>query len=348
MNILSLVRKNLINIKPYSTARDEFTGAASIYLDANENPYPTAYHRYPDPHQILLRKKLATIKNVDESHILFGNGSDEIIDLLIRAFCEPAIDHVIIPQPTYGMYSIWAQISNVEVRSPSLNNSFDIDVDDLLCQINPNSKIIFLCSPNNPSGNLLSHHRITSLLSRFEGLVVIDEAYIDFAQSEGYLQQLRQYPNLVILQTFSKAWGLAGLRLGVCFAHPEIIEILSRIKPPYNISASTQQVALNYMNNLSQKEQWVENILIERNNLKVVLESLEMVKKVFPSSANFLLVRFDHAKNIYHYLAKNGIVVRDRSSLIHCSECLRITVGTPEENTQLIEYLRKYEKTTFY
>ncbi len=348
MNIRSLVRKNLVNIKPYSTARDEFSGHASVYLDANENPYPSAYHRYPDPHQTLLKKTLAAYKAVEESWLLFGNGSDEIIDLLIRAFCEPGKDHVIIPQPTYGMYSLCAQINNVEVRTPSLNTSFDLDLEKIFTRIDRNSKIIFLCNPNNPSGNLLTNSCITELLLRFEGLVVIDEAYIDFAPSESLLKKLPQCPNLVIVQTFSKAWGLAGLRLGVCFAHPEIIEILGRIKPPYNISSVTQEIALTYIHNHRQKDQWIETIHKEKDKLKVALKDIRMVKEVFPSAANFLLVRFDDAQAIYAYLVKNEIVVRDRSSLIHCSGCLRITVGTATENALLIESLKKYEKATFY
>ena len=341
MNIQSLLRKSLINIKPYSTARDEFSGPASTYLDANENPYPTPYHRYPDPHQVKLRKTLAALKNVDVSQIVFGNGSDEIIDLLIRAFCEPGEDNVIIPQPTYGMYSICAQVNNVAVRTPPLSPSFELEEEEILPYLDPHSKIIFLCSPNNPSGNLLAHSRIVDLFAHFEGLVVVDEAYIDFASSGSFLNQLAQYPNLVVLQTFSKAWGLAGLRLGVCFAHTEIIEILARIKPPYNINSITQEIALNYMGNPGQKNQWVENIRNEKSRLQSALEDMRMVKEVFPSEANFLLVRFDGAKAIYDSLAKSGIVVRDRSSLLHCSDCLRITVGTREENSFLIECLKK-------
>ena len=348
MNIRSLMRKDLIHIKPYTTARDEFAGPASVYLDANENPYPSAYQRYPDPHHKLLKRSLSAYKKVPPSQILFGNGSDEIIDLLIRAFCEPAKDHVIIPQPTYGMYSVCAQINHIAVRTPSLTATFDLDVEEIMDQVDGNSKILFLCSPNNPSGNLLSNNHVKDLLSRFGGLVVIDEAYIDFAPSASFLPQLQQYPNLVIVQTFSKAWGLAGLRLGVCFAQPDIIDLLGRIKPPYNINTITQEIALNYISHYTQKERWVEDTVKERDKLQTALQCLRPVKEVFLSSANFLLVRFDDAKAIYNYLAQNGIVVRDRSSLRHCNDCLRITVGTAAENSLLIDFLKKYEKTTFY
>ncbi|MBX2900483.1 MAG: histidinol-phosphate transaminase [Cyclobacteriaceae bacterium] len=338
-DINQLVRKNVLNLKPYSSARDEFKGQASVYLDANENPYPTGYNRYPDPHQIELKTKLCKIKHVDVENIFLGNGSDEPIDLLIRAFCEPGVDNVVIPQPTYGMYSVSANINNVAIKSVALTDQFDLDTEQTLAACDANTKLIFLCSPNNPSGNLLSDSTVKKILKDFTGLVIVDEAYIDFTQHAGFVPDLSQYPNLVILQTLSKAWGLAAIRLGICFASKEIVQVLNKIKPPYNISLLSQQVAMEALSQEAQKNEWVKQIIAERTRLENELQKIPIVLQVYPSAANFLLVQIKDAALVYHKLVDRGIIVRDRSTVILCNNCLRITVGTLEENQILIREL---------
>jgi histidinol-phosphate aminotransferase len=340
INISSLVRENVKTMKPYSSARDEFQGVASVFLDANENPFPSDYNRYPDPQQVALKDQIAKLKDVLRNQILLGNGSDEPIDLLIRAFCEPHKDNVVIPQPTYGMYSVSANVNAVEIKTTSLTSEFDIDVDELEKIWNTNTKIIFLCSPNNPSGNLLSERKIKLVLEKFNGLVVVDEAYIDFTKNTGFVPYLKDYNNLVILQTLSKAWGLAALRLGICMAHVGIINILNKIKPPYNISELTQRVALQHLQNENIKDKCVAEILTERERLKDQLSKILLVEKIYPSDANFLLVKVKAAKQTYQALVEKGIIVRDRSSVLLCDNCLRITVGTSEENEKLIEALK--------
>ncbi|MGC4021729.1 MAG: histidinol-phosphate transaminase [Cyclobacteriaceae bacterium] len=332
----SLIRPNIKVLKPYSSARDEFEGNASVYLDANESPYPTLYNRYPDPLQKKLKQRISELKNIPYENIFIGNGSDEVIDLLFRAFCEPAVDQVIIPQPTYGMYAVSANINNVKIREVALTSAFDIELDDVQEAINSKTKLIFLCSPNNPSGNLLSFDKIIGLLNTFKGIVVIDEAYIDFSSSPSFMSQLSIYKNLVVLQTLSKAWGLAGLRLGMCFASIEIISLLNKIKPPYNIGSQAQSIALQQLNNIDQKQKHVEEILSQRNYVANELTKLSIVEKVFPSDANFVLVKVKQAKKIYQSLIEKGIVVRDRSNVLLCDECLRITIGTNEENKVLL------------
>ncbi len=343
--INSLARKNIKKLKPYSSARDEFKAPSKedsfVYLDANENPFNSDYNRYPDPHQQLLKNKIAAIKGIEPNQIFLGNGSDEAIDLLIRAFCEPSLDNVVIPQPTYGMYSVCAAINGVEVKPVSLTSAFEIDSTAIEQLQNDHSKILFLCSPNNPSGNLLNKEAIKSLLIKFRGLVVVDEAYIDFTEDKGFVPLLNEFNNLVILQTLSKAWGLAGIRLGMCFANSEVIQILNKIKPPYNINTITQSVALHYLNDESQKTSWVKQIITERESLKEELTKLDSVEKVYPSDANFLLVKMAGATTIYTQLVSLGIIVRDRSNVILCEQCLRITVGTLEENKKLIEALKR-------
>ncbi|MCW5911209.1 MAG: histidinol-phosphate transaminase [Cyclobacteriaceae bacterium] len=334
-----LVRKNVLELKPYSSARDEFQGQASVYLDANENPYSTGYNRYPDPHQAAVKEKLGEIKQVDPSRIFLGNGSDEAIDLLFRAFCEPGVDNVLIPQPTYGMYAVSADVNDVAIKSVKLTSKFDLDAKAILQICDSNTKLIFLCSPNNPSGNLLTREIAETILKEFTGLVVVDEAYIDFTNQPGFVPLLNQYPNLVVLQTLSKAWGLAGIRLGICFASPEIIQVLNKIKPPYNISILSQQVALDALNNETRKKEWVKEIIAEREKLKGQLKNLPLVMEVFPSDANFLLTRVTDAKDIYQKLVKRGVIVRDRTAVMLCDNCLRITVGTTEENQILIREL---------
>ena len=341
IDIQSLARENVKRLRPYSSARDDFKGNATVFLDANENPFPNGYNRYPDPHQSLLKEAIAKIKNVMPDQIFLGNGSDEPIDLLLRAFCEPAEDNVIIPQPTYGMYGISAEINNVEVIPTTLNHEFDLDTPTVLRVVKPKTKLIFICSPNNPSGNLLDEREIETLLKSFSGIVVIDEAYIDFADSMSWTTKLSQFKNLVVLQTFSKAWGLASLRLGMCFGNTEIIMLLNKIKPPYNINAFTQsEVLKSLLHGAQEKDRMVALIRNERENLRKKLAEIPKVKKIHPSHANFLLVEVTRASQIYDQLVKKGIIVRDRSKVILCDDCLRITVGTAEENNQLIQALQ--------
>jgi histidinol-phosphate aminotransferase len=339
MDINKLVRKNVLDLKPYSSARDEFEGDASIFLDANENPYNTQYNRYPDPHQKKLKELIGKIKNVKPDQIFIGNGSDEAIDLLFRAFCEPHIDNVVIPQPTYGMYAVSAAVNAVTVKSINLTSGFDLDVEQTLTAANEKSKLLFLCSPNNPSGNLLSYDKVISVIKNFKGLVIVDEAYIDFAGYDGFVPLLKKYDNLIVLQTFSKAWGLAGLRLGICIASEEIISILNKIKPPYNIGSHTQLLAESILKNEEQKNSQVKEIIGERLKLINDLRKVKSVTHVFPSDANFVLARITSAREAYLSLIKKGIVVRDRSNVILCDDCLRITVGTPGENNKLIQAL---------
>jgi histidinol-phosphate aminotransferase len=340
VDLEKLVRKNVLKLKPYSSARDEFQGTASVYLDANENPNPSPFNRYPDPHQIKLKEKLSVIKGIPVNQIFLGNGSDEPIDLLIRAFCEPGIDKVLIPQPTYGMYTVSAEINNIEIKTIRLTPEFDIDLNTLSEAWDDHTKLIFLCSPNNPSGNLLDPEKIKSVLHQFQGIVVVDEAYIDFTNYPGFVPLLSTYPNLVVLQTLSKAWGLAAIRLGMCFASKEIIAVLNKIKPPYNISILSQQTALEELHFEVRKNRWVSEIITEREKLRESLGKLKTVEKVYPSDANFLLVKIREARKVYEGLVKKGIIVRDRSNVILCEDCLRITVGTPQENQILLNELK--------
>jgi len=341
IDIQSLVRENVKNLKPYSSARDDFEGTASVFLDANENPFPTGYNRYPDPHQRLLKEAIAQLKKSKPDQLFLGNGSDEGIDLLFRVFCEPGRDSVVIPQPTYGMYAISAGVHDVKIISTSLTNSFNLDSTVVLKSITPHTKLIFLCSPNNPSGNLLDAKEIEVILKSFSGLVIIDEAYIDFSESESWTTRLDEFQNLVILQTFSKAWGLAGLRLGMCFANPGIITLLNKIKPPYNINSFTQSEALKSINlRKSEVNLMIMAIKQERERLRKQLNDIPVVKKVNPSDANFLLVKMTDAKKSYEHLVSKSIIVRDRSTVVLCDNCLRITVGTKEENDLLIQVMR--------
>jgi len=336
-----LVRKNVLKLKPYSSARDEYQGTASIYLDANENPHPSQYNRYPDPHQLKVKEKISTIKKIPVSQIFLGNGSDEPIDLLIRAFCEPGIDKVLIPQPTYGMYTVSAEINNVEIKTIKLTPSFDIDLNALSEAWDDHTKLIFLCSPNNPSGNLLDPEKINAVLDQFKGIVIVDEAYIDFTNYPGFVPLLKTYPNLVVLQTLSKAWGLAAIRVGMCFASAEIIAVLDKIKPPYNINIVSQQIALEELHFEVRKNRWVSEIITEREKLSQGLAKVDSVQKVYPSDANFLLVKITNARSVYEALVKKGIIVRDRSNVILCDDCLRITIGTQQENQILLNELKQ-------
>ncbi|QOI98317.1 MAG: histidinol-phosphate transaminase [Flammeovirgaceae bacterium] len=340
MDIQSLLRENIRALTPYSTARDEYKGTAEVYLDANENPFPSGYNRYPDPHQQKLKEKISTLKNMPVKNIFLGNGSDEVIDLIIRAFCEPAADSILITEPTYGMYAVCANINNVPVKRALLSSGFDLDLQAINKRLDKSVKIIFLCSPNNPSGNLLNKEKVRSLITSFAGIVVIDEAYIDFANDAGFLPVLDNHANLIILQTFSKAWGLAGLRMGMAFASEEIVSVLNKIKFPYNINTLTQQTVMEKLSSDENKKRQVEIVITERNKLSRQLAGIPGVTKIFPSDANFILVRFNNAAHAYNQLLKQKIIVRDRSSLTLCEGCLRITVGTPEENTKLIETLK--------
>ncbi|MDR1415851.1 MAG: histidinol-phosphate transaminase [Prevotellaceae bacterium] len=347
VNIETLVRKNIRELKPYSTARSEFAGEASVFLDANENPYNSPYSRYPDPMQRELKHAIAAQKNVAVEQILLGNGSDEPIDLLIRMFCEPQQDNIVAIAPTYGMYKVAADVNNVEYRKAPLNEQFDFCADDLLKVADSHTKLIWLCSPNNPTGNSLNRQEIVKTIEAFSGVVVLDEAYIDFSTHTTFLQDLHKYPNLVVLQTFSKAWALAGVRLGMAFAAAEIIATLSKIKYPYNISVLAQQHALQQI--LQRKDevaQWVQTLLAERTKLQAALASLPCVQHIYPSDANFLLVKTTNANAIYNRLVGRGVIVRNRHSVELCAGCLRITVGTPQENATLLELLASDEMKT--
>ncbi len=342
-----LVRENIKNLKPYSSARSEFSGAASVFLDANENsfgsPLTKWYNRYPDPQQWELKKKIASIKTADAENMLLGNGSDECIDLLIRAFCEPQKDNIIICPPTYGMYEVYAHINNVEVKEVSLLPDFQLNLEGLENAIDENTKLIFICSPNNPTGNSLDREDIEILLNNFEGIVVVDEAYINYSRSRSFISELKDYPNLVVMQTFSKAWGLAALRLGITFASKEIIAVLNKIKPPYNINQATQELALKSLDNLEEVNAMIKETVAERQNLIKALVALPIVVKVYPTDANFVLVKVTEANNIYDYLKEQGIIVRNRSNVLLCDDCLRITVGTPVQDQQLMEALKAYK-----
>ena len=339
MNLKQLVRPNVLNLKPYSSARDEFTGEASVYLDANENPYNTAFNRYPDPLQRKLKEKIAVLKKVDPQQIFLGNGSDEPIDLVYRVFCEPAADNVVAIDPTYGMYEVAAGINNVAYRKILLNDHFDFSAEELLRATDKHTKLIFLCSPNNPTGNNLNRHQIIKTVENFSGIVIVDEAYIDFSEQPSMLGELDRYPNLIVLQTFSKAWGSAAIRLGMAFATSEIINVMNKVKYPYNINSLTQDYALQMLENAEKIEEYVKNILLERSRLQKQLAELSAVEVVYPSDANFLLVKVSDANDIYKYLVDKGIIVRNRCTISLCYNCLRITVGTPFENDKLIEAL---------
>lgn len=338
-DINKLLRENIRNMKPYSSARDEFSGEAAVFLDANENPYNSPWNRYPDPRQLKLKARVSEIKNIPVKNIFLGNGSDEPIDLLFRAFCEPGKDNIVSINPTYGMYRVAADTNNVAVNLVPLGDDFELDANAVLNAVNPGTKIIFLCSPNNPSGNALNNNAILKIIESFEGLVVVDEAYIDFCPEKSFLPSLSQYPNLVILQTFSKAWGMAGLRLGMAFATEQIIDILSRIKYPYNLSMLTQQKGIELLANEQQKADWVTIILKERAKMIEYLKKYPFVVKVYPTDANFVLVKTHDPKGIYQYLVDEKIIVRDRSAVTLCEGCLRISIGSPEENATLIEAL---------
>jgi len=342
MKLTDLIRKNVKTLKPYSSARDEFKDASAdmVFLDANENPFNSGYNRYPDPYQSSLKNILAKKKGVSIDNILLGNGSDEVLDLVFRVFCEPNVDNVITFPPTYGMYEVLANTNAVEVKQVLLTDNFQIDVETTLEKINKNTKILFVCSPNNPTANSISSERIEILLKKFKGIIVIDEAYIDFSNTKSWVSRLKEFKNLIVAQTFSKAYGMAGIRLGVCYADKEIIKILNKIKPPYNVNALTQNQGMLALkgNSLSSE---VKAVLKQRKVLEKALNKISFVEQVFPSDANFILIKVDNANLRYDQLMHRGIVVRNRSTQPLCKNYLRITVGTPEENTYLIETLNE-------
>jgi histidinol-phosphate aminotransferase len=340
MNLQQLVRKNVWNMKAYSSARDEFKGEASVFLDANENPLNDTYNRYPDPLQWALKEKISKVKDIQPEKIFLGNGSDEPIDLVIRIFCEPRRDNIVAIDPTYGMYQVCADVNDVEYRKVLLNSNFDLDAGTLLKKVDENTKLIFLCSPNNPTGNLLNRKEIEKVLNSFSGIVIVDEAYIDFASEKTWLNDLQKYPNLIVLQTFSKAWGLAAVRLGMAFASPEIIRLFNKVKYPYNVNILTQNFVNGELDKLELRKEWVQTLLKGRDYLNEELLKLPFVEKIYPTDSNFILVRVTDANGLYRQLADKGVIVRNRNSVSLCAGCLRITVGTDEENKILIETLR--------
>lgn len=345
-DIKSITRKNILDLKPYSSAREEYTGKDAVFLDANENPFNKKHNRYPDPLQIDLKNKISTLKKVVHTQLFLGNGSDEAIDLLFRAFCSPGKDNVIIPDPTYGMYQVCADINDIEVKNVSLTEDFQLDVKSIFKKVNKHTKLIFICTPNNPTSNTFKEEDVLEIIQNFQqGLVVVDEAYIDFAKTNGYVKYISEYKNLVVLQTFSKAWGLAGIRLGMAIADAEIIKILNSIKYPYNVNVLTQKAALDALNEEADKNLWVTLILKEKKKLEKSLQKFPFVGHIFPSDANFLLVKVAKPREIYDFLTNEKIIIRDRSKVHLCLNCLRITIGTEQENLLLLRALEKYAET---
>ncbi|MEJ7912989.1 MAG: histidinol-phosphate transaminase [Chitinophagaceae bacterium] len=346
-NLDSLVRENIKKLQPYSSARSEYSGKASVYLDANENSFGSPlikwYNRYPDPLQWELKKKIGVIKSVEPEQMLLGNGSDECIDLLIRCFCEPVSNNIIICPPTYGMYEVYGHINNVGVKQVPLLAHFQLHLEAIEAAIDEGTRIIFLCSPNNPTGNSLLRQDIEAILNNFDGIVVVDEAYINYSRQYSLVADLKDYPNLVVMQTFSKAWGLAALRLGLTFASPAIINYLNKIKPPYNINGASQDLALSALDNLADVNSMILETISEREKLVTSLQILDVVIIIYPSDANFILVKVHGANNLYQHLKDRGIIVRNRSNVILCDDCLRITIGTADQNAQLTEAIKTYK-----
>ncbi|TFF30330.1 histidinol-phosphate transaminase [Mucilaginibacter psychrotolerans] len=346
-DINTLLRQNIKNLTPYSSARDEFKGEASVFLDANENafgsPLDTAYNRYPDPMQHAIKLRLKEIKGLPVRNIFVGNGSDEAIDILFRSFCNPGVDNVIIVPPTYGMYQVSANINDVQTKKVLLTDEYQLNLEGIAEAIDTHTKLIFICSPNNPTGNSINREDIETLLANFNGIVVVDEAYINFSRQKSFIQELTEYANLVVMQTLSKAWGLAGLRVGMAFASEEIIVVMNRVKPPYNVNEASQQLALQALQNVTQVNDWIKETLIQRDKLVLALKEMDFVLDIYPSDANFVLVKTTNATGIYNYLVDKGIIVRNRTNVELCEGCLRITIGTPEENNTLIETLQQYK-----
>jgi len=337
----NLIRTNLKTLTPYSSARDEFSGTSSVFLDANENPFDNGVNRYPDPQQWELKERLAEIKHISAKQMILGNGSDEIIDLLMRAFCQPSEDKVVFCKPSYGMYKVAAQINDLRIAELELDANFQPNVEMILQ--NNDSKLLFLCSPNNPTGNLIDKSILVRLLTEFKGLIVLDEAYIDFASDASMVKEFNRYPNLVILQTLSKAWGMAGIRLGIGLASVEIIEVLNKIKPPYNVNTLTQNKALELLSCEETYQEKINILLEERSSMLNELRGLSFVKKIFPSQANFILIRVENANKLYDFLIERGIVIRNRTTISLLENCLRISIGTPVENQKLFRFLKEFQ-----
>ena len=339
-----LVRDNIWKLKPYSSARDEYSGhVAHVFIDANENPYNTSFNRYPDPLQRELKQKIARIKGVEEDCIFLGNGSDEAIDLVYRCFCNPMVDNVVAIEPTYGMYKVCADINNVEYRKVLLDNKFAMNAEDVLAACDTHTKVIWICTPNNPSGNDICRSEIEHILNTFQGIVVIDEAYSDFSQQKTFRTELSTYPNMIVLNTMSKAWGCAGIRLGMAFASPEIIGMFNKVKYPYNVNCLTQEKAAAILDNIQEVQIWVAQILEEKARVIEAFGQLDVCVKIYPSAANFFLVEVTDAQSIYDYLVNKGIIVRNRSQIALCKNCLRITIGNRTENNELLAALRVYK-----
>lgn len=344
MTIQNLIRPSIKALTPYSSARDEFTGGAEnlIFLDANENPFENGINRYPDPQQGKLKALISKIKNVPKQNILLGNGSDEVLDLLIRMFCEPNTDNILTLPPTYGMYEVLANVNAIETLKINLSEAtYQPETAAILAAANANSKLLFICSPNNPSGNRIDASKIEFLLKNFKGIVIVDEAYVDFSKEESWLSRLNEFTNLVVTQTLSKAYGMAGLRLGMCFASTEIIATLNKIKPPYNINALTQAKAIEGLSDMTLIKSKIDCLLSEREFLVKALDEISFIEKLYPSEANFLMIKVDDANKRYQQLIENGIVIRNRTTQPLCENCLRITIGTKEENKRLVENLKK-------
>lgn len=347
-DLQNLIRDNIRKLTPYSSARHEFTGKASVFLDANENPYgsPLAekFNRYPDPLQWQLKFQLARIKGVPAENIFVGNGSDEVIDLAYRIFCNPGKDNVIVCPPTYGMYEVSGNINDVAIKKVNLTSDFQLDVEGIMNAIDTNTKLLFICSPNNPTGNNMNREDVEILLNNFPGIVIIDEAYINYSKQKTFIQELTEYPNLVVMQTLSKAWGLAGLRLGLCYASMDIIDLFNKVKPPYNINDASQKLALEALQNTDLVNEWITASVLQKELLIKEMGKFTFVEKVYPSDANFFLMKVKDAGRLYKYLSENEIVVRNRSKDPGCENCLRITIGTPEENQQLLNLLKSYDQ----
>lgn len=341
-NIKNLVRPNIAALAPYSCARDEFKGEASVYLDANESPYNNGTNRYPDPLQSEVKSLLAPLKKVRPEQIFLGNGSDEAIDLVYRIFCRPGIDNVVAPAPTYGMYQVCADINDIEYRAVPLKSDYQLDMEAIKQAIDENTKAIWLCSPNNPTGNVFAKEDLLWFLDNVNAMIVVDEAYIDFSDKGTMVEMLDKYPNLIVLQTFSKAWGQAAIRLGIAMASEEVIALYNKVKYPYNVNILTQQQALKVLGNVAKKESQVKEILAQRDVLKNLLLSLSCVIEIYPSDSNFLLVKVNDANGIYKYLQDKGIIVRNRHRVTLCENCLRITVGTPTENAEIYNALKDF------
>lgn len=345
-NIDRFVRRNILALKPYSTARDEYKGALGVFLDANESPYENGYNRYPDPHQVTLKQLLSEVKGVAAENIFVGNGSDEAIDLVLRIFCEPRRDNVIAITPSYGMYKVAAEINDVELREIRLGEEFSLPKEEILSAMDPQTKVIFLCSPNNPTGNSFVREDLIDLVERADAMVVVDEAYIDFSAEASLKSELSRLPNLIILQTMSKAWGLAGLRMGLALGSERVIELMSEVKYPYNINVATMQIAEEFIRRGVEAE--VAEIKAERERVRAALQAMKSVEKIYPSDANFLLVKVADADALYNHLIGDGIIVRNRNNVVMCSGCLRITIGTEKENEKMLKSMLRYEESLVY